>query len=46
MLSFNFKKPFKAPVKENIRAYADVSLNIFTKALTYEVPLTSSIFLE
>lgn len=47
MLPFNFIKHFKVPVKDNIRAYADVCLNIFTKALMYEAPLTSaSIFLE
>lgn len=47
MLPFNFIKPFKVSVKDNIRAYADVSLYIFTKALTCEVPLTSvSIFLK
>lgn len=28
MLPFNFIKPFKVSVKDNIRAYADVSLYI------------------
>lgn len=46
MLPFNFIKPFKVSVKDNIRAYADVSLYIFTKALTCEVPLTSVFFLN
>lgn len=41
ILPFNFINPLKFPVQENIRAYAEVSLNIFKKAMKYEVPLTS-----